>query len=165
MPGPDGPPSPDYLGSEIEHRTAIAQVALDNMIWRPIMEQWDQELKPASIRRHRALFDAELGELDEDQAVQAHVGECVDHRHDMPTNTTASTLRRPRSTHSVPTPTQPRFWWETTERPKGCRSSARESQPWTGTCVSSMVCSARLADAPGPVPGHRRSARTVATEA
>ena len=82
MPGPDGPPSPEYLGSEIERRTAIAQAAFDNKIWRPIIEQWDQELKPASIRRHRALFDVELGQLD-DQALRAHVGACMDHLHAM----------------------------------------------------------------------------------
>ncbi len=78
MPGPDGPKSEEYIGSEIGRRLGVATAAFENKIWRGVMDQWENELKPASIARHRELGDVELSELD-DAALRAHLEACIDH--------------------------------------------------------------------------------------
>jgi phosphohistidine swiveling domain-containing protein len=82
MPGPDGPPSMDFLHDEIGRRTGLAAAAFENKIWRGVLQRWDDELKPASIARHRELGDVDLGDLD-DESLASHVGACVEHLRDM----------------------------------------------------------------------------------
>ena len=78
MPGPDGPPSQDHIVSEIERRTALATHAFEAQIWKDHLRQWDDELKPTSISRHRALNSVDLGALDVPGLV-AHLRECGSH--------------------------------------------------------------------------------------
>lgn len=77
-PGPDGPPTPEFLGAEIERRTAVAAAAFENKVWREDLRQWDDELKPAAVARHRALGDIDLGALD-DGALARHLDACAEH--------------------------------------------------------------------------------------
>lgn len=77
MPGPDGPKDPEWIGQEIGRRTGLAAEAVANRIWREGLRRWDEELKPASIARHREL-DVDLGALDDAQLV-AHIDECIEH--------------------------------------------------------------------------------------
>ncbi|MFL6206127.1 MAG: PEP-utilizing enzyme [Acidimicrobiales bacterium] len=90
LPGPDGPKDPEWIGAEIGRRTGLAAQAFDDRIWREGIRRWDEELKPASIARHRAL-DVDLPALDDAQ-LQAHVDACIaevtamvfqHHRHNM----------------------------------------------------------------------------------
>ena len=60
VPGPDGPKSHEQLGAEIGRRTGVAAAAFEQRIWRDVLERWDNELKPASIARHRELADVDL---------------------------------------------------------------------------------------------------------
>ena len=55
VPGPDGPKSHEELGAEIGRRTGVAAAAFEHQIWREALQRWDDELKPASIARHRSL--------------------------------------------------------------------------------------------------------------
>ncbi|HEY5663411.1 MAG TPA: PEP-utilizing enzyme [Ilumatobacter sp.] len=91
MPGPDGPPSPEQIGAEIGRRTGVAAAAFEQKIWRAALARWDDELKPASIARHRRLGDVELAALDATE-LAAHVRACMDqiaemgyqhHRHNL----------------------------------------------------------------------------------
>jgi pyruvate,water dikinase len=77
LPGPDGPRDPEWIGAELGRRAATAEQALEGRIWRDAMRRWDDELKPASIARHRAL-DVDLPALD-DAALQAHIEACTGH--------------------------------------------------------------------------------------
>ncbi|HEX6657644.1 MAG TPA: PEP-utilizing enzyme [Ilumatobacter sp.] len=65
-PGMDGPKSPEQLGAEIGRRTGVAAAAFEQRIWRDSLERWDDELKPASIKRHRELADVDLAALDDE---------------------------------------------------------------------------------------------------
>ncbi|HZI43723.1 MAG TPA: PEP-utilizing enzyme [Ilumatobacter sp.] len=65
-PGVDGPKSPEQLGAEIGRRTGVAAAAFEQRIWRESLERWDNELKPASIKRHRELADVDLSALDDE---------------------------------------------------------------------------------------------------
>lgn len=78
LPGPDGPRSEEWIGGEIGRRAGVAAAAFEDKIWRDVIDQWDNELKPASIARHRELADVELSGLD-DAALAAHVDTCVEH--------------------------------------------------------------------------------------
>jgi len=82
LPGPDGPPSHEHIVAEIGRRTEVAAGAFANKIWRDVIEQWDTELKSASIARHRELGDVDLASLTEDE-LAAHVDACVQHFSDM----------------------------------------------------------------------------------
>ena len=77
MPGPDGPPSPEWIGAEIGRRAEVAAAALENRIWRDNIDRWDAELKPAAIARHRELGDVVVADLD-DAELGAHIAECMD---------------------------------------------------------------------------------------
>lgn len=77
-PGPDGPPSADYLGAEIGRRAEVAEAAFANKIWRDVIERWDGELKPAAIAKHQTLADTDLAALDT-EGLRAHLHACVDH--------------------------------------------------------------------------------------
>jgi phosphohistidine swiveling domain-containing protein len=66
-PGPDGEKSPEHLGAEIGRRTGVAAAAFEQRIWRDVVEQWDAEIKPAAIARHRELADIDLTALDDDE--------------------------------------------------------------------------------------------------
>lgn len=77
MPGPDGPPSAAHIKSEIARRADVAALALENRIWREDLELW-QELKKASVARHRELFGVDLESLDTD-GLAAHLRECAEH--------------------------------------------------------------------------------------
>lgn len=77
LPGPDGPKDPEWIGAEFGRRAGVAAHALEARIWREGMRRWDDELKPASIARHRAL-DVDLPTLD-DAKLEAHIAACITH--------------------------------------------------------------------------------------
>ena len=78
VPGPDGPKTPEQLGAEIGKRTALADAAFAQRIWRDSLRQWDEEAKPRSIEKHHELAAVDLTTLDDDQ-LRAHLHECMDH--------------------------------------------------------------------------------------
>ena len=82
VPGPDGPKSPEQLGAEIGRRTALADAAFANRIWRDTLKHWDEEAKPRSIARHRELAAVDLPSLS-DEELQAHLHQCMDHMSQM----------------------------------------------------------------------------------
>ena len=51
-------------------------------MFKTILEQWDTEVKPAAIARHRELADAKLTELDHDGLID-HVTSCIQHMSDV----------------------------------------------------------------------------------
>jgi phosphohistidine swiveling domain-containing protein len=65
-PGPDGEKTPEHLGAEIGRRTELAAAAFEHRIWRDTLRQWDDEIKPTAIARHRELADIDLTELTDD---------------------------------------------------------------------------------------------------
>ena len=75
LPGPDGPKDPEWIGAEFGRRAGVAAKAFETRIWREAMRRWDEELKPASVARHRAL-DVDLSSLDDAQ-LQAHIETCI----------------------------------------------------------------------------------------
>ena len=75
LPGPDGPKDPEWVGAEIGRRAGVAAQAFEARIWREGLRRWDEELKPASIARHRAL-DVDLTSLD-DAELQSHIDACI----------------------------------------------------------------------------------------
>jgi pyruvate,water dikinase len=77
MPGPDGPRDPEWIGAEIGRRAGVAAQAFEDRIWREAMRRWDDELKPASVARHRAL-DVDRAALDDAQ-LREHIDECISH--------------------------------------------------------------------------------------
>lgn len=81
LPGPDGPKDPEWIGAEVGRRAGVAAQAFEDRIWREAMWRWDEELKPASIARHREL-DVDLEALDDD-GLEAHIAECVAHVSEM----------------------------------------------------------------------------------
>ena len=90
MPGPDGPKDPEWIGAEIGRRAQVATSAFEHRIWREGLRRWDEELKPGSVARHRAL-DVDRSALDDAQ-LHAHIEACIaevsemvyqHHRHNM----------------------------------------------------------------------------------
>jgi pyruvate,water dikinase len=81
LPGPDGPKDPEWIGAEIGRRAEVAADALENRIWREAMRRWDEELKPGSVARHKAL-DVDRAALDDAQ-LQAHIERCISEVSDM----------------------------------------------------------------------------------
>jgi pyruvate,water dikinase len=75
LPGPDGPRDPEWIGAEIGRRADVAAEAFEARIWRDAIRRWDEELKPASVARHRALA-VDLDALDDAQ-LQAHIETCI----------------------------------------------------------------------------------------
>ena len=75
LPGPDGPKDPEWIGAEFGRRAGVAAQAFEERIWREGMRRWDEELKPASVARHRAL-DVDLSALDDTQ-LEAHIDACI----------------------------------------------------------------------------------------
>ena len=82
VPGPDGPKSPEELGAEIGRRTAVADAAFANRIWRDTLKSWDEEAKPRSIARHRELAAVDLPSLS-DEELQGHLHACMEHMSQM----------------------------------------------------------------------------------
>ena len=82
VPGPDGPKSPEQLGAEIGRRTALADAAFANRIWRDTLKHWDEEAKPRSIAKHRELAAVDLPSLS-DEELRDHLHECMDHMSQM----------------------------------------------------------------------------------
>lgn len=76
MPGPDGPKDPEWVGAEIGRRTDVAAQAMAERIWRDQIQAWDDEAKPASLARHRALGAVDLASLD-DEALLEHLHTCL----------------------------------------------------------------------------------------
>jgi len=81
-PGPDGARSPEWIGAEIARRTETAAAAMHGRIWRDVLRYWDDELKPASIEKHRSLGDVDLAALD-DEGLRAHLHACITHMREM----------------------------------------------------------------------------------
>lgn len=81
-PGPDGPLSPDEIGAELGRRTALAEAAFEQRIWREAVRFWDEECKPASIARHQELAGVDLDALD-DEGLRRHLRHCIDHLREM----------------------------------------------------------------------------------
>ena len=77
LPGPDGPKDPAWIEAEFGRRIGVAAQAFEARIWREGMRRWDEELKPASIARHREL-DVDLAALDDAQ-LAAHIDACLSH--------------------------------------------------------------------------------------
>ena len=77
-PGPDGPKTRDQLGAEIGRRAGLAAAAFEQRIWREAVRIWDEDRKPASIARHQALADVDLGALDTD-GLRTHLHQCIEH--------------------------------------------------------------------------------------
>ena len=77
LPGPDGPRDPAWIEAEFGRRTAVAARAFEARIWREGMRRWDEELKPASVARHREL-DVDLTALDDAQ-LASHIDACLSH--------------------------------------------------------------------------------------
>ncbi len=78
LPGPDGPKTPEEIGAEIGRRAALAEAAFAQRIWRGTLQHWDDEAKPGSIAKHRALAAIDLSTLD-DEELRAHLHRCIDH--------------------------------------------------------------------------------------
>ena len=71
---PDGaagpPPRPLFmlltrLHPEIRRRTAAAPEVFSKKLWRDDMRRWDEEIKPDSIKRNRALQTTPIAKLDD----------------------------------------------------------------------------------------------------
>jgi rifampicin phosphotransferase len=77
LPGPHGPKDPDWVRAEFGRRVGVAAQAFEDRIWREGMRRWDEEVKPTSVARHRAL-DVDLSGLDDAQ-LEAHIQECIAH--------------------------------------------------------------------------------------
>lgn len=90
LPGPDGPKEPEWIGAEIGRRAEVAADAFEHRIWREGMRRWDEELKPESVARHKAL-DVDRSALDDAQLhanIEACIAEVTDmvyqhHRHNL----------------------------------------------------------------------------------
>ena len=68
------PLPPEQFGSRLE----AADAAVASRLWRLDLARWDEEVKPASIRRHLELAAIVPAGLD-DAALAEHVGICADH--------------------------------------------------------------------------------------
>ncbi len=77
-PGPEGTRSLDFIESEIARRSAVADDAFSNRIWRNVLEQWDHDIKPRSLAKHQALFSVDFAKLDDEQ-LRSHLHDCIEH--------------------------------------------------------------------------------------
>lgn len=59
-------------------RWRVAEAAFKNKQWRVDLKRWDDEVKPASIRKHRELQSVDPDALDDD-ALLAYVARCHEH--------------------------------------------------------------------------------------
>jgi rifampicin phosphotransferase len=76
------PPRLLYKGLQILHpemrrRIATSRVAFEQKLWREDLRRWDEEVKPASNRVHRALQAVVPGALSTD-ALESHLIACRD---------------------------------------------------------------------------------------
>ena len=78
MPGPDGPKSPEELGAEFGRRVGVAAHAFEARIWNDDLALWDNELKPAALRKHMELNAVDLPSLDT-AALRSHIERCAEH--------------------------------------------------------------------------------------
>ena len=87
MPGPDGPPSHEWIVAEIGRRTAVAAEAFERRIWNDDLILWDEQVKPASVAQHVAFHSKDLAAMstealcDELAARRAHLGAMVYQHH------------------------------------------------------------------------------------
>jgi pyruvate,water dikinase len=81
LPGPDGPPDPEWVGAEFGRRTGVAAEAFGSRIWREAIRRWDDELKPQAVARHREL-DVDVAALDDGQLL-SHIEACIGHVREM----------------------------------------------------------------------------------
>jgi rifampicin phosphotransferase len=63
---------------EIPERAETAATAFETKLWRDDLRRWDDEVKPAAVRRHRDLGAVDLDALD-DEGLISHLLECRDH--------------------------------------------------------------------------------------
>jgi pyruvate,water dikinase len=63
-------------------RWKTADAAMSNRIWRDDLRRWDEEVKPAAIRKHREIQSVEPDALSDDELV-AYVKRCYQHAGDM----------------------------------------------------------------------------------
>ncbi len=82
VPGPDGPPSHDFIVSEIGRRTGVAAAAFENKVWREGLRHWDEEAKPAALVLHRSLAEVDLTTLS-DEGLREHLHRCLEHMKNM----------------------------------------------------------------------------------
>jgi pyruvate,water dikinase len=61
-------------GEEVQRRAQAAEDALTSKLWRADLDLWDQEIKPDSIRRNRALEERDVSALDT-EALIAHLAD------------------------------------------------------------------------------------------
>jgi pyruvate,water dikinase len=64
--------------AEMPERAAIAEKAFAEKLWRDDLRRWEDEVKPATVARHRELGSVDLGALDDEQLVD-HISQCRDH--------------------------------------------------------------------------------------
>jgi phosphohistidine swiveling domain-containing protein len=64
------------LHPEFRRRARAAQKAEVGKLWLQDLQRWDEEVKPATLRRHRELLAVDLAALD-DAALSAHIDECA----------------------------------------------------------------------------------------
>ena len=69
-------------GAEFGQRASTAEEVLATRRWREDLERWDEEAKPASIRRHRALVAVDVDQIPVTALIQ-HLRECADNVHAM----------------------------------------------------------------------------------
>lgn len=72
------PLDPDELGT----RAATAEEVLATRLWRDDLARWDEEVKPAAIRRHAELIAVDVDGIPVTGLI-AHLRECRDHVADM----------------------------------------------------------------------------------
>ena len=63
---------------EVPNRIARAQEVIDRKLWRQQLKDWDETIKPASIRKHRELLEVEPDSLS-DEALADYLARCRDH--------------------------------------------------------------------------------------
>ena len=126
---PDGPKDPEWIGAEIGRRTGVAAQAFEDRIWREGIRRWDEELKPASIARHRAL-DVDLPALDDAQ-LQAHIDECIGarDRHGVPAPPPQHA--RPRARSATSCCRRPGGPADRPRRSSPCSTATRRSRAWS----------------------------------
>lgn len=59
-------------------RFARAEAVFEGKLWREQLEDWDRNVKPASIRKHRELLAVDPTELS-DEALADYIRRCADH--------------------------------------------------------------------------------------
>ncbi len=68
-------PAPD---AEIPERFARAEQVFAEKLWREQLREWDEEVKPASIAKHREIQAVDPDALSDDE-LAAHLARCRDH--------------------------------------------------------------------------------------